>query len=43
MDAVNHNPSFIPDEDKIKELADRMIRLLEYIFEKYNNDQNKNT
>jgi HEPN domain-containing protein len=46
MDAVNHNPSFIPDEDKIKDLADRMIRLLEYIFEqyeKYKNDQNKNT
>lgn len=49
MDAVNHNPSFIPDEDKIKDLADRMIRLLEYIFEqyekykKYKNDQDKNT
>lgn len=43
MDAANHNPSYIAVEQEIKDVADKTIRVLEYIFEKYQNDKNKNT
>ena len=43
MDAANHNPSYIAAEQEIKDVADKTIRVLEYIFEKYPNDKNKNT
>ena len=43
LDAVNHNPSYIAVEQEIKDVADKTIRVLEYIFEKYQNDKNKNT
>lgn len=43
MDAANHNPSYIAVEQEIKVVADRTIRVLEYIFEKYENDKNKNS
>lgn len=43
MDAANHNPSYIAVEQEIKDVADKTIRVLEYIFEKYENDKNKNS
>ncbi|MEO7904179.1 MAG: hypothetical protein ABIR91_00125 [Candidatus Saccharimonadales bacterium] len=43
MDAANHNPGYIAVEQEIKDVADKAIRVLEYIFEKYQNDKNKNS
>lgn len=43
LDAANHNPSYIAVEQEIKDVADKTIRVLEYIFEKYQNDKNQNT
>lgn len=43
MDAANHNPSYIAVEQEIRDVADKTIRVLEYIFEKYKNDKNKNS
>lgn len=41
MDAANHNPSYIAVEQEIRDVADKTIRVIEYIFEKYENDKNK--
>lgn len=43
MDAVNHNPGYIAVEKEIKDVADKAVRVIEYIFEKYENDKNQNS